>query len=89
MRKHAQLQKDEKGRGARPYDLRHTFASVAVGGGLNLPIIGKLLGHPQVRTTQRYAHIADDPLREAANKVGTAIAGEESVDPVRLRGRLS
>jgi integrase len=89
VRKHAQLQKDEKGRGARPYDLRHTFASVAVGGGFNLPIIGKLLGHTQVRTTQRYAHIADDPLREAANKVGTAIAGEESVDPVRLRGRRS
>ena len=63
----AQLGKDEKGSGARPYDLRHTFASVAVGGGLNLPIIGKLLGHTQTRTTQRYAHIADDPLRDAAN----------------------
>jgi integrase len=83
----AQLQNDEQGRRARPYDLRHTFASVAVGGGLNLPIIGKLLGHTQSRTTQRYAHIADDPLREAANKVGTAIAGTKSAEVVPLHGK--
>lgn len=74
VRKRAQLAPDEKGREARVYDLRHTFASVAVGGGLNLPIIGKLLGHTQTRTTQRYAHVADDPLREAADKIGNAIA---------------
>jgi len=85
--KHAQLAKDEKGRPARPYDLRHTFASVAVGGGLNLPIIGKLLGHTQMRTTQRYAHIADDPLKEAAHKVGTAIAANGSAEVVPLRGQ--
>jgi integrase len=86
VRQHAELEKDEKGRGARPYDLRHTFASVAVGGGLNLPIIGKLLGHTQTRTTQRYAHIADDPLREAANKVGMVIDGKPSADIVPMRG---
>jgi integrase len=87
VRKQAQLEPDDKGRQARPYDLRHTFASVAVGGGLNLPIIGKLLGHTQVRTTQRYAHIADDPLREAANKVGTDIAGAGNGGDIRqLRG---
>lgn len=60
---------------ARAYDLRHTFASVGAGGGLSLQIIGKLLGHTQARTTQRYAHLADDPLREAASKIGGAIAG--------------
>jgi integrase len=85
VRQHAELAPDEKGRAARAYDLRHTFASVAVGGGLNLPIIGKLLGHTQVRTTQRYAHIADDPLKEAADKVGNAIAGKPSADIVSLR----
>jgi integrase len=89
VREHAQLAKDKQGRDARPYDLRHTFASVAVGGGLNLPIIGKLLGHTQARTTQRYAHIADDPLREAANKIGAAIAGTKSADVVPLRGQRS
>jgi integrase len=60
---------------ARPYDLRHTFASVGAGGGLSLQIIGKLLGHTQSRTTQRYAHLADDPLREATDKIGSVIAG--------------
>jgi integrase len=63
------------GKSARAYDLRHTFASVGAGGGLSLPIIGKLLGHTQARTTQRYAHLADDPLREATEKIGGAITG--------------
>lgn len=61
--------------GTRPYDLRHTFASVGAGGGLSLPIIGKLLGHTQARTTQRYAHLADDPLREATKTIGAVISG--------------
>jgi integrase len=60
---------------ARIYDLRHSFASVGAGGGLSLQIIGRLLGHTQMRTTQRYAHLADDPLREAAAKITAAIAG--------------
>ena len=63
------------GADARLYDLRHTFASVGAGGGLSLPIIGKLLGHTQQRTTQRYAHLADDPVREAAEKIATVITG--------------
>jgi integrase len=71
----------------RIYDLRHTFAAMGAGGGLGLPIIGRLLGHTQARTTQRYAHLADDPLREAADKIATAItkAGEGS-KVTRLRG---
>jgi len=60
---------------ARIYDLRHTFASVGAGGGLSLQIIGRLLGHTQARTTMRYAHFADDPLREAAAKITATIAG--------------
>lgn len=54
---------------ARIYDLRHTFASVGAGEGLSLPIIGRRLGHTQTRTTQRYAHLADDPVREAVDKI--------------------
>ncbi len=60
---------------ARIYDLRHTFASVGAGGGLSLQIIGRLLGHTQARTTMRYAHLADDPLKEAAAKITKQIAG--------------
>jgi integrase len=73
---------------ARAYDLRHTFASIGAGGGLSLQIIGRLLGHTQSRTTQRYAHLADDPLREAAAKIGAVIAGagKASGNIVTLRG---
>jgi integrase len=78
------------GKDARVYDLRHTFASVGAGGGLSLPIIGRLLGHTQPRTTQRYAHLGDDPLREAAEKIGRVIAGEgKGADVVPLRGERS
>ena len=71
---------------ARPYDLRHTFASVGAGGGLSLAIIGRLLGHTQHRTTMRYAHLADDPLREATAKIGSVIAGAgKGAEVVKLR----
>jgi integrase len=71
----------------RIYDLRHTFAALGAGGGLSLPLIGRLLGHTQSRTTQRYAHLADDPLREAADKIATVITGSgKGAKVVRLRG---
>ena len=53
----------------RIHDLRHSFASVAVSGGLALPVIGKLLGHQKSVTTERYAHLADDPVRAANEQV--------------------
>lgn len=53
----------------RIHDLRHSFASVAVMGGLSLPMIGALLGHRQVSTTARYAHLAADPLKQANDLV--------------------
>ena len=58
----------------RIHDLRHTYASVAVAAGQGLPMIGKLLGHSQVQTTARYAHLAGDPVRAAANDVSGVIA---------------
>jgi integrase len=60
--------------GLRLHDLRHSYASVGVGGGMGLPIIGKLLGHTNSRTTERYAHLAVDPLRRASDVIGGAIA---------------
>ena len=74
----------------RLHDLRHTFASYGAGGGLGLPIIGKLLGHSEARTTQRYAHLDNDPLKKAANSIGNAIAaamgeGGESGKVIRFR----
>lgn len=58
----------------RLHDLRHTFASVGAGEGLGLPIVGKLLGHSQPATTDRYAHVDASPARRAANAIGERIA---------------
>lgn len=60
--------------GLRLHDLRHAFASTGVSGGLSLPIIGKMLGHTQASTTERYAHLASDPVRKANEAIGATIA---------------
>lgn len=57
----------------RLHDLRHTHASIGVGSNLGLPIVGKLLGHKQSRTTERYAHLEADPVRKASEAIGTRI----------------
>jgi integrase len=64
--------------GARLHDMRHTYASILASSGLSLPIIGALLGHTQASTTQRYAHLLDDPLRAATERVGAIVTGGES-----------
>lgn len=56
------------------HDLRHTFASVGAGDGMSLPLIGKLLGHADAGTTQRYAHLHVDPVRAAADAIAGKIA---------------
>jgi integrase len=58
----------------RLHDLRHSFASVAVTGGMSLPVLGALLGHRETRTTQRYAHLANESLRQAASQVASTIS---------------
>lgn len=60
-------------KGLRIHDLRHSFASIAVAGGMNLPMVAKLLGHADISTTQRYAHLADDPVRAGANTIASTI----------------
>ena len=57
----------------RMHDLRHTFASHLVSSGTSEAIVGRLLGHTQPQTTRRYAHLADDPLRKATNKIGRLV----------------
>ncbi len=60
--------------GLRIHDLRHSFASVGAWSGLGLPIIGKLLGHADTKTTQRYAHVDVDSSRRAADAIAGQIA---------------
>lgn len=58
----------------RIHDLRHTFASVGVTGGLSLPMVGSLLGHSQPSVTNRYAHLDTDPRLQASEQISAEIA---------------
>jgi site-specific recombinase XerD len=73
--------------GLRLDDLRHSYASFLVAGGASLPMIGKLLGHTRSATTERYAHLAVEPLRELTARVGAIIdgAGKSGAEVVKLR----
>ena len=59
--------------GFRIHDFRHSFASFGAGGGMGLPIVGKLLGHKNAITTARYAHLDADPLRQASERIASTI----------------
>lgn len=89
----AAVRKAAKLEGVRIHDLRHSFASVGAGGGMGLPVIGKLLGHRQAATTARYAHVDADPLRQAAEAIGaklsSALDGRSGqIVPLRPSGRV-
>lgn len=79
--------------GLRIHDLRHSFASVGAGGGVGLPIIGKLLGQTQQATTARYAHLDADPVKRASEKIAGTIAAALEGAPIAavvpLKGRAS
>jgi len=79
----------------RIHDLRHTFASGGLLVGEGLAMIGKLLGHTQVQTTARYAHLASDPVKQAATKISdhlalalSSAAGESNAKKVQNSGIL-
>jgi len=70
--------------GVRLHDLRHSFASFAAADGASLYLIGKALGHRQASTTERYAHLTDDPIRAVAEQVGQRFLRITSVDGVPI-----
>jgi len=72
----------------RIHDLRHTFASALVSTGHSLPVIGKLLGHTQAKTTERYTHLYDDVQRQAAERAGSILTPKRgpSAEIVPLKG---
>jgi integrase len=76
----------------RLHDLRHAFASAGAARGDSLLVIGKLLGHAQVSTTERYSHLASDPLKATAARIAdtmaTALSGTDvGVELLRISGR--
>ena len=77
VRKRAELD------GVRIHDLRHSFASRALALGESLPMISKLLGHTQIQTTARYAHLARDSVKASASRIAGSIGADVLMkDPV-------
>lgn len=72
----------------RLHDLRHTVASVAASSGASLPLIGAVLGHRDVRSTHRYAHLTDDARAALADRTADEIAALMSVTPSTSEIRL-
>lgn len=64
----------------RIHDLRHSFASRALALGESLPMIGKLLGHSQIETTARYAHLARDAVCVSAERIAASLADDLLID---------
>jgi integrase len=73
----------------RLHDLRHSVASVAGGHGYSLFLIGKLLGHRDSRSTERYAHLADDARKAVADGVGEAIRSAIDSKPAVVAARTA
>jgi integrase len=67
----------------RMHDLRHSFASLLINSGRTLYEVQHILGHTQVKTTQRYAHLSQDTLLAAANSA-TAALGAAMMPPVMM-----
>ena len=65
----------------RIHDLRHSYASRALALGESLPMIGKLLGHKQIETTARYAHLADDSVHASAERIADSLAEDLGIAP--------
>ena len=61
----------------RLHDLRHTYASVAMLGGETVLTVGRLLGHVNATTTLKYVHLADATARQAADRLGPVLGGED------------
>jgi integrase len=57
----------------RVHDLRHSFASFLVNNGRSIYEVQRILGHTQIKTTQRYAHLSQDSLLAAANEISKAL----------------
>lgn len=77
--------------GVRPHDMRHSYVSVGASGGESLVIVGAIVGHSATSMTERYAHLSDNPVRAAADRISSSIAAvmsaseDAEVRPIRPR----
>ncbi len=67
----------------RIHDLRHNYASTAMASGHHLKVIGSLLGHSDTKTTERYAHLANDPLQTANETISKRILEAMNSKPTK------
>lgn len=75
----------------RWHDLRHTHATWLRQAGAALEIVQRSLGHKSIKTTQRYAHVADHEMRDALQKIPTLkhnSGGSDNVIPLKIKGKL-
>ena len=72
----------------RLHDLRHSFASVAINAGLDLRVVGGLLGHRDLGTTEGYAHLEDRTIRAASQRVGTHLAKLTGDRKRQVKGKI-
>ena len=68
----------------RMHDLRHSFASLLINAGRTLYEVQNILGHTQVKTTQRYAHLSQDTLLAASNAATLAVGSVMGAMPNRV-----
>ena len=66
----------------RMHDLRHSFASAMVNSGMTLYDVKEILGHSNIRTTERYAHLSNSRLRQAAGAVSTFYENQDWIGDV-------
>jgi integrase len=89
LRQAMDFEPDEQGRLPRLHDLRHTAGSAIGSAGFSLPLVAAVLGHRQVRTSERYARISTDPVRAVADdvfgRIGAALDGKPPAEVVPLR----
>lgn len=58
----------------RFHDIRHTFGTIAVSSGIGIDVVQKMMTHKDIKTTQRYAHIVDQRMKDAANTINSAFS---------------
>ena len=75
--------------GLRLHDLRHSWASAAAMNGVDMVTIAKLLGHALVETTERYTHLSDQSVSDAADRVSGRIQAALAGKGIEQKGRTN